>query len=58
MSKSKPGDRIAIRVPAGERSPEDRALDLVVRRVGCNDPDCPSCEGHWRDEGLPDNQPN
>ena len=45
MSKLKPGDRVTIKH-------EDRSVTGAVRRVGCSDPECPSCEGHWREEPL------
>jgi hypothetical protein len=38
MRKLKAGDRIAL-------IHQDRRVGVTVRRVGCDDPDCPSCEG-------------
>lgn len=51
MSKLKPGDRVTIK-------DKDRSVTGTVRRVGCSDPDCPSCEGHWREVPVPARLPN
>jgi hypothetical protein len=51
MRKLKAGDRIAL-------IHEDRRVGVTVRRVGCNDPDCPSCEGHWKQEAVLVRRPN
>jgi len=50
-NKPKPGDRLTLRHG-------DRHVDVTVRRVGCSDPDCPSCEGHWREEPALPRRPN
>jgi len=46
MRKLKVGNRIAL-------VHEDRRVGGTVRRVGCNNPDCPSCEEHWKEEAVP-----
>jgi hypothetical protein len=46
MRKLKAGDRIVF-------IHEDRRVGGALRRVGCDDPDCPSCEGHWKQEAPP-----
>lgn len=44
--KLKPGDWLTL-------THEGHRIDVTVRRVGCNNPNCSSCEGHWRDEDAP-----
>ena len=51
MRKLKTGDRIAL-------INEGRRVGVAVRRVGCDDPDCPSCDGHWKQEAAPVRRPN
>ena len=54
MTKLKRGDRVVI-------EHEGRSVAGTVRSVGCNDPECPSCEQHWRDEleeTPPERRPN
>jgi len=44
--KTQPGDQVVI-------THGDKRVEGTVRRVGCSDPDCPSCEGHWKEEVTP-----